>query len=106
MVISCKVICFHETKMSNILLCVATTGLSGCEEAKPCLAVCGHDSSGPLLQKGFKWRVLVGRPKVHSGLERRNWRLQDGGVGRCILSESLTSHSPLPLNTHATMCEG
>lgn len=102
MVISCKVICFHETKMSNILLRVAPTGLSGCEEAKPCLAVCGHDSSGSLLQQGFKWRVLVGRPKVYPGLERRNWRLQDGGVGKCKLFKEFYSVkvSHLPLNTH------
>lgn len=60
-------------------------GLSGCEEANSCLAVCDHVSSGPLLQQRIRGPVLVGRPKVHTGLERRNWRLQDGRVGRYML---------------------
>lgn len=51
---------------------------SGFEEAYLCLAVCDLVSSGPLLQQSET--VLVGRPEVHTGLERRNWRLQDGRV--------------------------
>lgn len=67
--------------------------ISGCQEAFLCFAVCDLVSSGSLLQHRCKGPLLVGRPKVHSGLERRNWRLQDGRVGRHILYACFSFHS-------------
>lgn len=35
----------------------------------------------------------MGRPKVHAGLERRNWGLQDGRVGRHLLYACFSLYS-------------
>lgn len=68
------------TYISSLLV-----ALPGCEEAIQCLALCDLVSSGLLLQRG-QGPLPVGRSKVHSGLERRNRRLQDGRVGWHIMS--------------------
>lgn len=79
-------------------------GLSGCEEANPRLAVCDHVSSGPFLQQHISGSVLVGRPEVHTGLERRNRRLQDGRVGRYMLYVCFYSLMINALNSNMCNC--
>ena len=77
-----------QAPCSGTLLCVdvSLAALFGFKEAHPCLAVCDLESGGRLLQC-CGGPVLVGWPEVHAGLERRNWRLQDGRVGKHMLYE-------------------
>lgn len=80
---------FSKTESHFNFLNVFMAAFSGRKAAWPCLAVCDLVSSWLLFQLWGRCHLPVGWPKIHTGLERRNWRLQDGRVGRCILYESL-----------------
>lgn len=90
-----------QAPCSGTLLCVhvSLAALFGRKEARPCLAVCDLESGGRLLQC-CGGPVLVGWPEVHAGLERRNWRLQDGRVGKHILYECYDSLIIQALNSN------
>lgn len=60
------------------------TAHSGFEEAKPRPSLRDLVSGGTLFQVGA--RILVGRSKIHTCLERWNGRLQDGSVGGHMFS--------------------